>query len=64
MFPAALSRKARTQKETADAQADAARKQYEAAANNSKWNYGAVSTSTASLSSVQAQLALAEKDSR
>jgi RND family efflux transporter MFP subunit len=53
--------KARTQKETADAQADAARKQYEAAANTSKWNYGAVSTSTASLSSVQAQLALAEK---
>ena len=53
--------KARTQKETAEAQAEAARKQYEAAANTSKWNFGVVSTSNASLANVKAQVAVAQK---
>jgi len=53
--------KARTAKETADAQADAARKQYEASANGAKSNFGAVSTSSAGLNSVRAQLSMAEK---
>lgn len=53
--------KARTQQETADAQANAARQQYEAAANGARWNYESVQTSSASLDSVKAQLAQAEK---
>src|SRR5205823_2971272 len=47
--------KARTQQETAEAQANAARQQYEAAANGARWNYETVSTSQASLDSVRAQ---------
>ena len=53
--------KARTQQETADAQANAARQQYEAALNAARQSYGAVETSQASLEGVQAQLAQAEK---
>ncbi len=53
--------KARTQQETAEAQANAARQQYEAAANNARWNFEGVQTTTASLDSVKAQLAQAEK---
>ena len=53
--------KARTQQETADAQANAARQQYEAALNAARQSYGAVETSQASLEGVRAQLAQAEK---
>jgi multidrug efflux pump subunit AcrA (membrane-fusion protein) len=53
--------KARTQQETADAQANAARQQYEAAANTARQSYEMVSTSRASLDSVKAQLAQARK---
>ncbi|HVW87673.1 MAG TPA: efflux RND transporter periplasmic adaptor subunit [Bryobacteraceae bacterium] len=53
--------KARTQQETADAQANAARQQYEAAANGARQSYEVISTSQASLDSVKAQLAQAEK---
>ncbi|MDP9171998.1 MAG: efflux RND transporter periplasmic adaptor subunit, partial [Acidobacteriota bacterium] len=53
--------KARTQQETAEAQANAARQQYEAAANGARQSYEVVSTSQASLDSVKAQLAQAEK---
>ena len=53
--------KARTQQETAEAQANAASQQYEAAANAARQSYEAVSTSQASLESVKAQLAQAEK---
>jgi len=55
------SDKARTQQETADAQANAARQQYEAAANAARQSYEVVSTSQASLDSMRAQLAQAEK---
>ena len=65
-WPPATSRssafeKARTQQETAEAQANAARQQYEAAANAARQSYEVVSTSQASLDSVKAQLAQAEK---
>jgi multidrug efflux pump subunit AcrA (membrane-fusion protein)/AcrR family transcriptional regulator len=53
--------KARTQQETADAQANAARQQYEAAANGARQQYEMISTSQATLDSVKAQLAQAEK---
>jgi multidrug efflux pump subunit AcrA (membrane-fusion protein) len=53
--------KARTQQETADAAANAARQQYEAALNGARQSYGAVETSQASLEGMRAQLAQAEK---
>lgn len=53
--------KARTQQETAEAQANSARQQYEAAANAARQSYEVVSTSEASLDSMRAQLAQAEK---
>jgi len=53
--------KARTQQETADAQANAAKQQYEAALNTARQSYGAVETSQASLEGMRAQLAQAEK---
>ena len=53
--------KARTQQETAEAQANAARQQYEAAINLARQSNEVVSTSQASLDSVRAQLAQAEK---
>ena len=53
--------KARTQQETADAQANAARQQYEAAANAARQSYEVISTSQASLEGVKAQLAQAQK---
>jgi multidrug efflux pump subunit AcrA (membrane-fusion protein) len=53
--------KFRTQQETAEAQANAARKQYEAALNGARQGWGAVENSQASLSGVRAQLAQAEK---
>lgn len=53
--------KARTQQETADAQANAAKQQYEAAMNGAKQSYGVVESSQASLASMRAQLAQAEK---
>ncbi len=53
--------KARTQQETADAQANAAKQQYEAALNAARQGYGAVETSQASLEGMHAQVAQAEK---
>jgi multidrug resistance efflux pump len=53
--------KARTQQETADAQANAAKQQYEGALNGARQSYGAVESSQASLESMRAQLAQAEK---
>jgi multidrug efflux pump subunit AcrA (membrane-fusion protein) len=53
--------KAHTQQETADAQTNAARQQYEAALNAARQSYGAVETSQASLEGMRAQLAQAEK---
>jgi multidrug efflux pump subunit AcrA (membrane-fusion protein) len=53
--------KVRTQQETAQAQANAARKQYEAALNGARQGWFAVETSQASLSAAKAQLAQAEK---
>jgi len=53
--------KARTQQETAEAQANAARQQYEAALNGARQGYGAVETSQATLEAVRAQLAQAQK---
>jgi membrane fusion protein, multidrug efflux system len=53
--------KARTQQETAEAQANAARQQYEASMNGARQGWGAVETSQASLEAVRAQLAQAEK---
>jgi multidrug efflux pump subunit AcrA (membrane-fusion protein) len=53
--------KARTQQETAEAQANAARQQFEAAANGARQSFEVVSTSQASLDNVKAQLAQAEK---
>lgn len=53
--------KARTQQETAEAQVNAARQQYEAAANTARQSYEVISTSRASLDSVKAQLAQAQK---
>jgi RND family efflux transporter MFP subunit len=53
--------KARTQQETADAQVNAARQQYEAALNGARQSWGAVENSQASLEGIRAQLAQAEK---
>ena len=53
--------KAHTQQETAEAQVNAMRQQYEAAVNTARQSYEVVSTSRASLDSVKAQLAQAEK---
>ena len=53
--------KARTQQETAEAQANAARQQFEAASNGAKLNFEGLQSTQASLESVKAQLAQAEK---
>ena len=53
--------KARTQQETADAQANASKQQYEAALNAAKQSYQAISSSQSSLDAVAAQVAQAEK---
>lgn len=53
--------KARTQQETADAQANAAKQQYEAAVNTARQSNEVILSSQASLDSVRAQLAQAEK---
>jgi multidrug efflux pump subunit AcrA (membrane-fusion protein) len=53
--------KARTQQETAEAQANASRQQYEGALNSARQSYQMVSSSQASLDAVQAQVAQAEK---
>ncbi len=53
--------RARTQAETAQAQVNSARQQYEAALNTARQSYHLVSGSAAGLASVQAQLAMAEK---
>jgi multidrug efflux pump subunit AcrA (membrane-fusion protein) len=51
----------RTQQETAEAQANAARQQYEATLNGARQSWGAVENSQASLEGIRAQLAQAEK---
>jgi multidrug efflux pump subunit AcrA (membrane-fusion protein) len=53
--------KVRTQQETADAQANAARQQYEAAVNLARQSYRGVEFSQASLEAVKSQLAQAQK---
>jgi multidrug efflux pump subunit AcrA (membrane-fusion protein) len=53
--------KARTQQETAEAQANSARQQYEATMNAARQSNEMISTSQASLDGVKAQLAQAEK---
>src|SRR5690348_14701579 len=53
--------KARTQQETAEAQVNAAKQQYEAAANLARQNYRGVEWSQASLEGVRSQLAQAQK---
>jgi RND family efflux transporter MFP subunit len=53
--------KARTQQETADAQANAVRQQYEAAVNGARQNYRGIEFSQASLEAVRSQLAQAQK---
>jgi len=53
--------KAHTQQETAEAQANAAKQQYEGALNAARQSYQIVSSSQASLASMRAQLAQAEK---
>jgi RND family efflux transporter MFP subunit len=53
--------RARTQQETADAQVNAARQQYEATLNAARQSWGAVENSQASLEGIRAQLAQAEK---
>lgn len=53
--------KAHTQQETADAQANAAKQQYEAALNGARQSYGAVETSQASLEGMRSQVAMAQK---
>ncbi len=53
--------KIRTQQETAEAQSNAARQQYEAALNGARQSWGAVETSQAGLESMRSALALAEK---
>ncbi len=53
--------KARTQQETAEAQANATRQQYEAALNGARQSYQVISSSEASLDAVRAQVAQAEK---
>jgi multidrug efflux pump subunit AcrA (membrane-fusion protein) len=53
--------KYKTQFETAQAQANAVKQQYEGSLNSARQSYQAVVTSQASLSGVKAQLAIAEK---
>jgi len=53
--------RARTQQETAEAQANAARQQYEAALNAARQGYGAIESSAATLEAVRSQLAQAQK---
>ncbi len=53
--------KARTQQETAEAQANASRQQYEAAMNQARLNYRGIEWSQASLEGARSQLAQAEK---
>lgn len=53
--------KIHTQQETAEAQVKAARQQYEAAANGARQSFEMISTSTASMESMKAQLSMAEK---
>src|SRR5690242_8338565 len=53
--------KARTQVETAEAQVNATRQQYEATLNAARQNYQGVATQEASLQGTRAQLAMAEK---
>lgn len=53
--------KARTQQETAEAQANASRQQFEGALNSARQSYQIVSSSEASLDAVRAQVAQAEK---
>jgi multidrug efflux pump subunit AcrA (membrane-fusion protein) len=52
---------AQTQQETAEAQANAARQQYEGTLNGARQNYQAVSSAQSSLDAMKAQLAQAEK---
>jgi multidrug efflux pump subunit AcrA (membrane-fusion protein) len=53
--------KARTQQETADAQANASKQQYEGALNAARQSYQLVSSSEATLDAVHAQVSQAEK---
>ena len=53
--------KARTQQETAEAQANASRQQYEGALNTTRQSYQIISSSEASLDAVRSQVAQAEK---
>jgi multidrug efflux pump subunit AcrA (membrane-fusion protein) len=53
--------KARTQQETAEAQANASRQQYEGALNSARQSYQVISSSEASLDAVRAQVSQAEK---
>jgi multidrug efflux pump subunit AcrA (membrane-fusion protein) len=53
--------KARTQQETAEAQANASRQQYEGALNTARQSYQVISSSQASLDAVGSQVAQAEK---
>lgn len=53
--------KARTQQETAEAQANASRHQYEGALNATRQSFQGISSSEASLDAVRAQVAQAEK---
>jgi multidrug efflux pump subunit AcrA (membrane-fusion protein) len=53
--------KARTAAETAQAQANAARQQYDAALNGARQNYQGVATQEASLQAIHAQVAMARK---
>lgn len=53
--------KARTQQETAEAQVNAAKQQYEAAANLARQNYRGIEWSQASLEGARSQLAQAQK---
>ena len=53
--------KARTQQETADAQANASKQQYEGSLNGARQSYQVVSSSEASLDAVRAQVSQAEK---
>ena len=53
--------KARTQQETAEAQANASKQQYEGSLNATRQNYQGISSFEASLNAVRAQVSLAEK---
>jgi len=53
--------KARTQQETAEAQANAARQQYEGQLNSARWNYRGVEMSQATVEAFRSQLEQAKK---